>query len=147
MAVSKKNGRPSKYSEKLVNRILEAIATTTHSLKYLCDKNKDFPSHQTVRRWIAEDREGFRDKYARAKQEQADLLADEIIEIADETKVKTVTHERVNAARLRVDARKWIAAKLKPKTYGDKVDVTTDGESLNKGYYDFLKQRKTKGDG
>ena len=33
----------------------------------------------------------------------------------------------MNAARLRVDARKWVAAKLKPKVYGDRVEAALSG--------------------
>ena len=33
----------------------------------------------------------------------------------------------MNAARLRVDARKWVAAKLKPKVYGDRVEAAISG--------------------
>lgn len=81
--------------------------------------------------------------YARARQERADLLADEIVEIADEecTKVKADKHgtsdddgegqtevvfDAVAVARnkLRVDARKWIASKLKPRVYGDKLELS-----------------------
>jgi hypothetical protein len=40
--------------------------------------------------------------------------------------------EVVNRSKLRVEARKWIAAKLKPKKYGEKLDVTSAGEKLEK---------------
>gem|GEM_PF-803847 len=80
--------------------------------------------------------------YARARQERADLLADEIVEIADEecTTVKASKHgsaddgegetevvfDAVAVARnkLRVDARKWVASKLKPRVYGDKLELS-----------------------
>ncbi len=55
-------------------------------------------------------------KYARARERQADHLADEIVQIADE-------EECPNKARVRIDARKWTASKLRPKRYGDKVDL------------------------
>ncbi len=38
-----------------------------------------------------------------------------------------VDHEHIQRSRLRVDARKWIAAKLLPKRYGDKLQHTGDG--------------------
>lgn len=59
--------------------------------------------------------EGLAKKYARAREEQADYLADEIVSIADE-------EEDPQKARVRIDARKWTASKLRPKRYGDKVD-------------------------
>lgn len=67
-----------------------------------------------------------------AREDQADTLADEILEIADESEndtyevdlgdgviIQKENREVVNRSRLRVDARKWVAAKLKPKKYGD----------------------------
>ena len=72
--------------------------------------------------------------YARARQERADLLADEIVDIADEdctvvevedclTTVGIIT-ALVNRNKLRVDARKWVASKLKPRVYGDKLELS-----------------------
>ena len=51
-------------------------------------------------------------EYARARAEQAEYYADEIVEITD-------TEKDANRARVKVDARKWIASKLLPKKYGD----------------------------
>ena len=55
-----------------------------------------------------------------AREEQADFHADEIIEIAD-------TEPDPNKARVRIDARKWKAAKMQPKKYGDKIDLNHSG--------------------
>lgn len=78
------------------------------------------PSAATVCRWQVE-RSEFAEQYARARAAQADTLADELLDIADDDA------EDVNRSRLRVDARKWIASKLKPKSYGDKMDVNHGG--------------------
>jgi hypothetical protein len=69
--------------------------------------------------------------YARAREERAEVLADEIISISDEIDVETkhqgediklvLDATAVARNRLRVDARKWAASKLKPRVYGDKV--------------------------
>jgi hypothetical protein len=73
----------------------------------------------------------FRDQYARAKNESADVLVEQMIDIADdgtndfietEDGVK-FNHEHVQRSRLRVDTRKWIASKLKPKKYGERLDM------------------------
>lgn len=68
-------------------------------------------------------------RYAQAKARQADFLAEEMMEIADET-TGLQNNAEIQAARLRVDTRKWIASKLKPKKYGERVDLTTGGEPL-----------------
>jgi hypothetical protein len=61
-------------------------------------------------------------QYARSIDAQAEVYADEIIDIADESQHATVRHE-VDSARLRVDSRKWIACKLKPRKYGDQLNI------------------------
>ena len=80
------------------------------------------PGRQTVYQWFNLHPD-FKDMYARAREERADLLADEVITIAD-------TEEDPNKARVRIDARKWWAAKVNPKSYGDKADlnVTSDNK-------------------
>jgi hypothetical protein len=73
----------------------------------------------------------FRHQYARAREAQADFLAEEILQIADDGENDTyatengpaVNHDVVQRSRLRVDARKWLASKLAPKKYGDKLAV------------------------
>ena len=77
------------------------------------------PNRDTVYQWMA-DQPGFSDRYARAREEQADTLADDIVRIADDPKLDP------NDKRVRVDARKWVAAKLKPKKYGEKLELGGD---------------------
>lgn len=71
------------------------------------------PEYATFMRWLAED-ESIRDSYTRARESSADFLADEIVHIADNEPDPQV-------ARVRIDARKWVAGKMKPKKYGDRV--------------------------
>lgn len=84
--------------------------------------------------------EEFSKMYARAKEIRAHVLAEEILSIADDSSgdytvndkgEEVADHENIQRSRLRVDTRKWIASKMLPKTYGEKVDVTTDGEKIN----------------
>ena len=58
--------------------------------------------------------------YARARVERADLLAEEILEIADTPCTNQV---EVAQQRNRLDTRKWLASKLAPKKYGDRLQV------------------------
>jgi hypothetical protein len=67
----------------------------------------------------------FATNYTRAREEQAETFADEIASIADSA--QGLDAAGVNAARLRVDARKWCASKLLPKRYGDRIDVQHAG--------------------
>jgi len=64
-------------------------------------------------------------QYARACDERADLLAEEILTIADEG--SNADNVIVQRDRLRIDSRKWLLSKLQPKKYGDKLDVAHSG--------------------
>jgi hypothetical protein len=126
-------GRPSKYTEELGKQICDELIVG-RSLRSIC-KEEWAPGLTTVIRWLV-DNEPFRLHYTRAREQQAELMADELIEIADDgtndyvelqKKNGTVVlcdNEHINRSRLRVDARKWAASKLLPKKYGDKVAVT-----------------------
>jgi hypothetical protein len=78
----------------------------------------------TVFEWLRLD-PAFATNYARAREHQAESYADEIASIADSA--QGLDSAGVNAARLRVDARKWCASKLLPKRYGDKIDLNHQG--------------------
>ena len=124
-------GRPTLYSKELAEKICERIAHG-EGLKAICAAS-DMPGAPTVYRWLRmEEHREFRDMYARAREDQQEHWADEIIEIADdatndwmerETKsgetVTVVNSDNINRSRLRVDTRKWLMAKLAPRKYGD----------------------------
>jgi hypothetical protein len=110
-------GRTSEYTQETADSICEQIADG-RSLRSIC-ADAGMPDKATVFRWLAA-HETFRDQYARARESQADSLFDDILEIAD-------TAEDAQLARLRVDARKWMAGKLKPKVYGDKIGLDHSG--------------------
>ena len=115
--------RPSKYSEKLVDRMLEEIASG-RSVIGLCREEEWTLNADTWYRWLYKI-EGLSDRYARAKAHQSEREADIILDIAD-----NATNQDYQVARLRVDARKWVASKLLPNKYGDKTQIdhsSTDG--------------------
>ena len=117
--------RPPTYTPKVMAPIKERICrelTEGKSLVAIC-KADDMPDPVTVRSWLVKDAEFFT-SYARAREEQADYYADEIIEISD-------TEDDANKARVRIDARKWVAGKLRPKKYGDKLDLTSADGSMS----------------
>lgn len=130
--------RPTKYSKEIADKICQEIATTSKGLNAIC-KSDGMPSVRTVYNWLNDSEFAeFLQSYTRAREAQADLIAEEIIQIADDSSNDTMTikkgdeeievenKEWVNRSRLRVDARKWIASKLAPKKYGDKVDVKAE---------------------
>lgn len=115
------------YTDEIADKICDIIATSNKGLSTICAE-EGMPSRSSVHKWLKAN-ESFADKYARAKQDQADLLAEEILTISDDGAKDSseggyVTLQR---HRLMVDARKWVASKLKPKSWGDKLDVTSGG--------------------
>ena len=135
-------GRPSKFTLKLADLICERLSDG-ESLRTICEDD-DMPNRSAVFRWLAA-HEGFRSQYAHARESQADTLADEILDLADRLRLgiktttkpngdtETVEGDMVERAKLQIEARKWLAGKLRPKVYGDKVhqEVTgADGAAL-----------------
>lgn len=108
-----KTGRPSGYSEDVAGTICMEIMAGK-SLRTICAM-EGMPAASTVYAWLGQ-YQGFSAQYARACEVQADVLADEIIEIAD-------SDLDPNRARVMIDARKWLAGKLRPKKYGDRVEL------------------------
>lgn len=137
----KKNGRPELYTQKIADMVCEAIATSQKSLRTICSA-ENMPSVTTVLKWLREDKNGFATQYARAKEEQADLLVEDMLDIADDGTNDYMTivkgdveynvedKEVTNRSKLRVETRKWIASKLKPKKYGEKLDVTNTNKVI-----------------
>jgi hypothetical protein len=137
-----KTGRPlEELNQETANIICELIATSSKGLARLCAEYPELPDETTIYRWRLK-HESFRQQYAEAKRNQAELLAQEIIDIADDKTRDVIIdedgNEKLNTefvarSRLRVDARKWVASKLLPKVYGDKQDdVTTQNTLIEK---------------
>jgi hypothetical protein len=99
------------------DRICEQIAEG-RSLRAIC-QDEGMPVSSTVFKTLAADAE-FAEQYARAREAQADALFDEVLEIADST-------NQADDRRVKIDARKWMAGKLRPKVYGDKIEQTLQG--------------------
>jgi hypothetical protein len=90
-----------------------AALTEGRSLRSICE-DEDMPARGTVFRWLIED-EDFRAAYSLAREAQAEAYADEIVDIADQA----LDRDSAAAAKVRTDARKWVASKLLPKKYGE----------------------------
>jgi len=112
------------------NRCWEVILDTISSggsLSTALAKHTWMPSVAQARRHIANDLD-YQARYEKALQDRADKLAEEIIEISDSAPPEGLEAAAMSAwvadKRLRVDARKWVAAKLQPKRYGDRIDVS-----------------------
>jgi hypothetical protein len=113
------------------------------SLSLVLERNAGMPSGNLVRDRIAKDLD-FQARYEKALQDRADRLAEEILEISDSTPPEGLEPAAMSAwvadKRLRVDARKWVAAKLQPKKYGDRIDVAVTDTRIS--VMDALAQAK-----
>jgi hypothetical protein len=133
-AVARPRGRPSGYSDFLADEICHRL---THdggrSLRNVCAAD-DMPSLSMVMRWLVL-HDYFREQYAIAMDVRAEIMADDMLEIADDGRndyVQTddglaVDKDHIQRSRLRVDTRKWLLAKMAPKKYGDKVTQEVTG--------------------
>lgn len=130
--------RPSLYNEEISNALLDHIATGK-SLVSWCKNN--LIDYSTVTGWLRTNAE-FSLRYARAREDQADYLADELMEISDAAErdaqiidgKAVIDGFSVQRAKLMIDTRKWAAAKLKPKVYGDSTQIKhadADGGKLD----------------
>jgi hypothetical protein len=147
-------GRPSTFTQELGDLICERLADG-ESLRAICSAD-DMPHRATVFRWLAdEDNKTFRDQYTHAREEQAETLLDEIVEIADDSRHDTIpkvgrdgeeygeqpNSEWIARSRLRVDARKWVVSKLAPKKYGERI--TAEHTGPNGGPLQVVRLRMT----
>lgn len=132
-------GRPSSYTPEIATLICKKIATSTYGLKKLCSLNPDLPDSTTIDDWRFDHPE-FSRQYFEAKRFQAELLAEETLDLCDnlstyedEKGVDRIDAGMLGKTRLQVATRQWHASKLAPKIYGDKQIIeqtTSENESL-----------------
>jgi len=135
-ATKNKGGRPSSYSEEIVETICMRLGIG-ESLKKIC-QDEGMPSQSMVYFWLLKHAE-FQEMYTRAREEQAETHADEIVDIADETPaIKEIKDKDGNVIDItldsayiawqkqRIESRKWNAAKQRPKKYGDRITHSGD---------------------
>ena len=117
-----RTGRPSRYCKQLADELCARISTG-ESLSSIC-KEEDKPGISSVMRWLfADGRDDFRAKYAQARKAQAEVWADEVIDISDDETID------VQRAKLMADNRKWVAARLLSK-FKDRLDITSDDQPV-----------------
>lgn len=112
--------RPSTYTAALATKICQTIATSEKGLVRLAKAHRWFPTHFTIYKWINEHPE-FAAQYARAREDQAHYIVDQAVEIIDDADDKqgSDSNSKISKARAQADIRKWLAARLAPKVYGD----------------------------
>jgi len=119
LPIRKKVGRPSSFSQEVADEICDRIAKG-ETLRTIM-KDPHIPERLSVYRWL-EANESFREQYAHARLQQADNYFEQIIDEA-------FTSHDAQIGRLRIDALKWVASKMQPKKYGDKLEIEAKGDS------------------
>lgn len=127
-------GRPTDYNQEMANKICDLVSFGK-SLRYV-SRQDDMPELVTIYRWLQRFPE-FSKQYDKAKSEQIDTLADEIVDISDDISKDNIVNDdgkevvnntAVNRSRLMVDTRKWIAERMKPKKYGVRQEIEHSGK-------------------
>lgn len=116
-----KRGRPPLYKAEIADYIIEKLCEGV-SIRKIC-LEKGMPNSDTLYNWINKYPE-FAERYRKAKAEYAEAMAEKLLDIADEA-----TPEMVAVAKLRVETRKWILARLAPKKYGDRTQIELTGDA------------------
>lgn len=138
---AEKKKRQLEFDQAIADEICERIADG-ESLRGICEDDH-IPASSTIFKWLSRV-DAFAEQYAHAREAQADALFDEILSIADDGRNDWMEKkdedgnnigwrengEAMRRSQLRVDARKWMAGKLRPKKYGDKQEIEHTGQVI-----------------
>ena len=133
----KKNSkRPNarQYDREAVTAFVCSEIALGKSLRSILDSDDNLPSSSTFLEWMGA-ASFLAEQYAHARQMAYELLADEIVAIADENYTtdehgvkERLSSEAIQRNRLRVDTRKWMLSKMLPKVYGEKLTQEVTGK-------------------
>jgi len=126
-------GRPTKYSKALADKICSELAEGK-SLRTVCQQ-EGMPDKSTVFCWLRDIQE-FQDQYALAKESSAEAMNEILLDLGDEAiELSQTVNEKassavVQAVKLKADNLKWVMSKMKPKKYGEKLDLTSKDKEI-----------------
>lgn len=134
----KSAGRPPSYTREVADKVCDMLAAGK-GRRAICAM-EGMPSWATLYQWSTGDckvaaADGFPARYATARSVYLEHLAEDILEISDDSsrdEIETedgtsVNHEVIQRSRLRVDSRKWLLSKLRPDKYGDRIAAELSG--------------------
>ena len=133
-------GRPTKYNDDLGKLICERVATNPVGLETLVTLYNDMPEPSTIKAWRHQFPQ-FSAWYLQAKSFQSQILVEEIDSmidcgiryIMDDKGQERIDPPSASLLIAKINNRKWTAARLAPKIYGDKQIIeqtTTENEQL-----------------
>jgi hypothetical protein len=124
----KPKSKPTK--DEIIQNVLDGMAIVGLSCFKACQA-AGVPN-STFMRWVDSD-DKLAEKYAHARQELIERMADEVLELADSEVPAAGDGKKdwqaIQKHKLQVDTRKWLLSKLAPKKYGDKIEVSGDNEN------------------
>jgi hypothetical protein len=120
------------FSDEIAELIIDRMCEG-QTLAAVCRENSI--TRRTVYKWLHQ-HPGFANKYAMAQQMLADCLFDQILEIADGLKPDPSATGKdnwraVDAARLKIESRKYLCSRLYPLRYHEQQGIALN-VSLNK---------------
>lgn len=139
-----KGGRPTKYTKELAEEICAAIASSELGLIHIVAQYPHWPDRTTIFSWIRGNEE-FRHMYARAKEDQCEVVVEYMQEVMNESHkwIDENGNQRTDVPmlRLKMDTMKWHASKLKPKKFGDHKQEDSQ-EKVNASVHEEAMKRK-----
>jgi len=145
------------YSEKEKTEIFDDICEKIingKSLRSVLRELNPSIAPSTFFIWLREDISKSK-QYEISTKERSELMFEEMFDIADDSvndyikkevngiEIEVLNTENIQRSRLRIDTRKWALSKMNPKKYGDKTDITTNGEKItNIPIIEWVKSKK-----
>ncbi len=148
----KKLGAPTfPFNDAIATLICEAISSIPRGMEFICATHPDFPCKTTINIWRLH-HPSFAADYKTAKLVQANLLAEDMLDIADDSTHDTtigkhgliMDSEYVARSRLRIDTRKWLSSQLLPDDYGSTINVDVGGDKAKEVVVKGLAKVKAK---
>ena len=120
-----KHGMVPFYRNEIADYICDELGSG-RTLNSIC-QDEGMPPITTVYAWVKQDYQGFAARYKLAREIGYHVMVDEIIDIADEA----IFPERVPGARVRMDARRWLASTALPRIYGNRLNLNATHEPVD----------------
>ena len=117
--------RPSEYNIELCKEICELIANGGHIIQVL-QSNDKYPSWSTFRTWKRDNIE-LQTLYVNAQQDKTEPIINDIVMVQQMALRGEIDASTANVV---MQTNKWLASKFYPKMYGDKTDITSNGETI-----------------
>lgn len=123
-----------KVMEILCNRI-SGCSLSLFTILSQGHEGNTLPSVVAIMEWLQAD-PALANQYSRAKETQTEFLSEEMLQIADDgandlmetENGPALNSEHIQRSKLRIETRKWLMGKLKPKKYGDKTVTEITGK-------------------